>query len=284
MSAEQQPRESLEAILQVERRGEDLFCAELEDFHGQALGGDVLARAALAARAFRDSEHDGVELCTLHGSFISTPPPATPLELRVHKLPGGCDIERYSIRVTEPREQRALCEVQALFAPLKEGVAFQDSEAPKGIPEPEELPTTLETARAEGWEDYASGPVEFRRAGPLWSDSPAGDRQSHVSWMKPRAEAPRDPAGRMAALVLLSEFYSHWGFERRIGPGFSNADYARLDHMLYVHRLATWDDWWLLEATCEISSGGRALAQRRLFTRSGELVASTVNHALVYTR
>ena len=50
MTTLDQPRESLDAILQVERREEDLFGAELEDFQGEPLGGDALARAALAAR------------------------------------------------------------------------------------------------------------------------------------------------------------------------------------------------------------------------------------------
>jgi acyl-CoA thioesterase-2 len=87
----------------------------------------------------------------------------------------------------------------------------------------------------------------------------------------------------MAALVFLADFYSQWPFERRIGRGFAQGSFRTLDHALWVHRSARWNDWWLLESKSEVAHAGRALSQRRIFTREGVLLASSAQAALVAT-
>ena len=44
-----------------------------------------------------------------------------------------------------------------------------------------------------------------------------------------------------------------------------------------------WDDWWLLETISQAAHAGRALSRRRIFTRDGRLVASSVEAARVAT-
>jgi acyl-CoA thioesterase-2 len=175
-----------------------------------------------------------------------------------------------------------LCQVTAGFAPATPGIAYQDAAPAAGLPAPESLPSTHAQARAEGWSSYANGPLEFRRAHPrVWPD-PQGDHAGgHVEWLRPRTALPDDPRLQMAALVFLGDFYSHWPFERRIGPGFAQDRFRPLDFSLAVHRPPRWDDWWLLESTSEIAHGGCALARRRIFTRDGALLASAAQTALV---
>ena len=56
-----------------------------------------------------------------------------------------------------------------------------------------------------------------------------------------------------------------------------------LDQALQVHHHEPWSDWWLLEARNQIAGGGCALSTRRLYTRSGRLLASASSHALIAT-
>jgi acyl-CoA thioesterase-2 len=99
--------------------------------------------------------------------------------------------------------------------------------------------------------------------------------------MRPRAPLGDDPRLQMAALVFLADFYSHWPFERRIGAAFANDRFRPLDHALWVHRPARWDDWWLMETISEVAHAGRGLSRRRIFTRDGSLIASAAQEALV---
>jgi acyl-CoA thioesterase-2 len=152
-----------------------------------------------------------------------------------------------------------------------------------GLPAPEKLRSTLEQARAEGWpEDYARGPIEFRRVRPSsWPDAPADEPVAHIEWVKPREALPDDPRLHSAALVFLADFYSHWEFERRVGRKFAYDRFRPLDHALWVHRLLRWDDWWLMKATTDVSHAGRALSRREIYTRDGVLVASTAREASI---
>ena len=266
------PRESLAAILAVERIREGEFTARLEDFFGSSLGGDALARAALAAA----ESCEGKELHALHASFLRPIPPSAPLTLLVERL---ADDGPVACRQVCIRDRDLLCQVTARFGLPGDGPSYQDVRLDSLWTQPEELPSTIEQARAEGWADYARGPIEFRRFGS-WPRRPE-ESYSHVEWMRPRMPLPNDPRIHMAALVFLSDFYSQWACERRIGPTFAHDRFRPLDQTLWIHRSIRWDDWLLLKAVSEIGHAGRALARREIYTRDGQLVASAAQEAYV---
>jgi len=269
------PRESLAAILSIERHRDNEFTAQLEDFFGSALDSDALARATLAAA----ETCAAMELHSLHAQFVRPPPPAVPLTLRVESVEGGEGRARRHVRILGDGQ---LCHVVVSFAAASDGPSYQDLALDAHLPPPEQLPSTLEQAQAEGWADYARGPIEFRRVGS-WPRRP-GESYAHIEWVRPRVPLPDDARLHMAAVVFLSGFYSHWAFERRIGTSFAYDRHVPLDHTLWVHRSLRWNDWWLLKATSEVCHGGRALARREIYTGDGQLVASVVQAALVASR
>jgi acyl-CoA thioesterase II len=59
---------------------------------------------------------------------------------------------------------------------------------------------------------------------------------------------------------------------------------ASLDHAIWFHRSFRVDDWLLYAQDSPSSGGGRAFCRGTLFTRSGELVASTTQEGLVRER
>lgn len=273
MSNESSPRESLASILSVERVRDGEYVARLEGFWGASSGGDALARAVLAAA----EGCEGTQLHSLHASFLRPAPPAVPLRLLVERLGDERGLARRQVRLLD---DRLLCQVVASFAAAHDGLGYQDVAPGTDLPAPERLASTVEQARAEGWPvEYARGPIEFRRVGS-WPRAPH-ESYAHVEWVRPRAPLPDDPLAQAAALVFLAGFYAHWEFERRIGDKFAYDRFASLDHALWVHRAPSWDDWWLLEAQSEVAGSGRALSRRRIYTRQGLLVASSVQEAQV---
>lgn len=245
--------------------------ASLGDFWGGSLAADAAARMALAAEA----ACPGQVLRSLRFDPLAPAPPARALRVATRVL----------------RQQPALCEVSLedeaplaravvrLSAPSS-GLSHSDGTPPADLPDPETLPSTLECARSEGWEDYAAGPLEFRRIGPLWPDPEGRAPTPHMSWMKPRGDGAVSRQ-RAAAVVFLGLFYPHWGFERRLGEKFDQGGFALLGATVWLHGLPSFDDWWLLRDHHEVAADGLGLTRRRLFTRDGTLAAEATLEARV---
>ena len=59
---------------------------------------------------------------------------------------------------------------------------------------------------------------------------------------------------------------------------------ATIDHAMWFHREFRFDDWLLYAVDSPSASGGRGLVRGQFFTRSGKLVASTVQEGVVRRR
>ena len=267
------PREALGEWMKIRSAGRGGYEAVLEDHFGEAHAADLLARCVLAVL----SDAHGGALASLHVDWLAPALPATAVMLHVARL--EADAARSEVRVSAAAP---LCRATAEITGSGGGPAYQDAAVPPGLPPPESLPSTLETARKEGWpEAYAAGPVEFRRVGPLRPDRGRGESSDLVSWLALRAPLPDDPALAQAALVFLAAFYPHWEFERRLGERFDAPSFALRSHTLWLHRAVRPEGWLLLRAGSRICAGGRALGARELFARDGTLLASVASEARV---
>ena len=264
------PGGDLACMLRIERSGGSEFTATLENYFGGAQQYDLLARAALAA-----SETSGeLPLVHLQATYLRPAPCSVPLRLTVESVDDGPGRALRRVRVAG---EALFAEVTAGFASAGTGPDYEPR-IPDGLPKPEDLPSTLEVAKREGWAEYAAGPIEFRRVNATWPPPPEERLAPHREWLRPRVPLPPDPRLHAAALAFASQFYSQWEFEWRTGPGFAHDRFAILDHSVWLHGPARWDDWLLVDASCDVSRGGRALGHRRLFARDGRLLAS-VTHA-----
>lgn len=268
------PGDSLASMLEVEKTGAGEFTASLEDFWGASLGCDALARATLAA----SQTCPGLELHSLHAAFIAPAPPSTPLALRVERLADGGDLARRRVLVSEGA--RPLCDVSLLFGAPRAGLGYQSASLETDLADPDTLPSTAERAKAEGWAEYANGPIEFRRDGPAWPWPEPSPRQVslHREWIRPRRPLSHDREAQTAALVFAADFYSHWTASDRLGARFNPGVFAALDCAVWVHRRVPWDGWWLLRASSEVGHAGRMLTRREIYARDGNLLASAVLH------
>jgi len=272
------PREALDDWMRTRRRGRGAHEAVLESHFGEAQCGDLLARCALAALA----ESGGGEIGSLHADWLAPAPPGVPVALQVAPLGTGSAASGSSeVRASAADTLLARVTIR-LRDEAARGPSDRDARLPQSLPEPDSLPRTVEYARKEGWpEAYATGPVEFRRVGPLRPNREAGDSFDHVTWLSLRGGAPTDPARAQAALVFLACFYAHWEFERRLGERFVYERFALRAHDVQVHRAARPEGWLLLRASSRIAAGSRALGARELFAQDGTLLASVASEALV---
>jgi acyl-CoA thioesterase-2 len=270
------PCGDLARMLRVERKAEGEFTATLENYFGGAQQYDLLARAALAA-----SETSGkLALVHLHATYLRPPPCSVPLRFSVESVDDG---PSHALRRVRVAGDALFAEVTASFVSAGSGPDYGPG-MPDRIPNAEDLPSTLEVAKREGWAEYAAGPIEFRRVNSVWPPPPEERLLAHREWLRPRIPLPPDSRVHAAALAFASQFYSQWEFEWRTGPGFAHDRFTILDHSVWIHEPVRWDDWLLLDAICDVSRGGRALGHRRLFARDGRLLASVTHAGLVAIR
>lgn len=263
-----------EDYLRLETTGEDVFTGTLESHGGAAFGGETFGLATLAATKTCPDR----PVNSLHIHFLRPTPGDTPVEFRVERTRTGRRVAHRRVEVR--RGDRVCALVVASFAAPAEG-AVDFETAPFSPPaEPETLPTEAEIARQEGWDDYWQEVTDWRWPSAPWN-TPAGTESQYQGWVRPTEKMPADPGLRAAALAYLSDFHSHLPVARVLGGSFEPVGYSSLDIVVWIHRDVVWDDYWLLTSIADVAHGGRATTRRSLHDRTGRLVATMMQEALI---
>jgi len=102
-------------------------------------------------------------------------------------------------------------------------------------------------------------------------------------WMRMRAPMPDDPRLHRAALAYLSDMTIQESILRRHGLTWSTPGLkvASLDHAMWWHRFGRVDEWMLYVQEAPNARGGRGLAQGRIYSRDGELLATVAQEIMV---
>ncbi|GAA1340453.1 hypothetical protein GCM10009611_10430 [Arthrobacter roseus] len=159
---------------------------------------------------------------------------------------------------------------------------------PQGMPDPESLPSTAEllgkfdhpVARAWAFER----PFDIRHITPaLYVQSKGKPTATNAVWMKTTAPMPADQSLHRAALAFASDYTLLEPILRRHGmswvaPGMS---VASLDHAMWWHRPVRVDEWLLYVQQSPSASGARGLAQGRIYSQDGLLVASVAQEGMI---
>ncbi|WP_084511163.1 acyl-CoA thioesterase [Nocardia lijiangensis] len=252
-----------------------------EKVWSRTFGGQLVAQAIIAAgRTVGDRPVHAV-----NAHFVRGGDPKKPIEYRVDRHRDG--------RSFANRTVTAVQDDQELFVML---AAFQDwgkgLEHAHPLPEvtdPEQLPRIEESF--EGLEDKlemfvnAPHPIDMRYTNdPAWILKGTGERLNHNRvWMRADGTLPDDPLIHVATLgyssdttVLDSIITTHglsWGLDRIIA--------ATVNHSIWFHRPFRFDDWALYATESPVAAGSRGLATGRFYSRSGELLATTVQEGVI---
>jgi len=265
------------------RTSEDIFTGPSQWMPlGRVFGGQVLAQSIVAATR-TVSEDRGIH--SMHGYFLRPGDVNLPITFSVDRIHDG---RSFSTRRTQAYQNGLpILSMIASFQDEDEGLEHQVT-MPEGLPEPESLPSSadsLEDVRHPVAQYWASQrPFDMRHVTSPVYLSVEGDHVAHQAvWFRAIGELPDDPALHRAALAYASDYTIMESIMRRHGVAWANPGLkaASLDHAMWWHRPARVDEWLLYTQESPSASGGRGLAQGRIYSRDGRLVASVAQEAMV---
>jgi acyl-CoA thioesterase II len=281
--------DELVVLLGLERLEENLFRGQSQDLGwGTVFGGQVLGQALSAAVQTVPLER---HVHSMNAYFLRPGDVAKPIVYDVDRIRDGSSFT--TRRVVAIQNGHAIFNLAASFQIEESGVTHQDV-IPE-VPPPESLPT--EDEQRKKWVDRLPAhfreralrprPFEMRFVEPVddpFAPEPAPPRR-HV-WLKSNGTLPDLPALHCYLLAYMSD---HAFLGTALLPhGLSwltgQLQVASLDHCMWFHRRFRVDDWLLYAMDSPSSGGARGLVRGRIFTRDGQLAASTAQEGLIRER
>jgi acyl-CoA thioesterase II len=253
---------------------------------GRVFGGQVMAQALVAAQRTVDEQRTAH---SVHGYFILPGDLDAPMVYFVDRLRDGGSFS--TRRVTAIQHGQAVFNMSASFHRQEEGIEHQ---APMpDLPGPEDLPSELDLIRAAAHripEPLRSlltqdRPIDVRPVGIHPFDTEPREPVRHM-WLRAVGHMPDDVLSHQALLAYASDYGL---LAAAIQPhGLSIRDprlqAATLDHAIWFHRPCRIDDWLLYTMDSPAAAGARGFARGSVYTRDGQLVASTAQEGLLRVR
>lgn len=284
-----QALDDLVRIVSVEALGEDRFrgVGSVDDGVDATFGGHLLGQATAAALATVDPDRS---LHSLHGYFLRAGRPGEAFNLGVDRVRDGRSFSSRRVTVTQS-DDKPQFELLASFATSEDGpvlAATPPSDLDR-LPSPETLPTHRELMAdqdplplPEAWalRDYG---LDIRTINAPWCPAgPSADGGIRL-WVKADGLLPDDPHLQTAIMAYQSDesladniaipWGATWG-----SPGVV---FVSLDHAMWFHRPVDLNDWLLVDQRPVTVGHGRGLATAEVWNRSGELVVSFTQEALL---
>ncbi|WP_040807337.1 acyl-CoA thioesterase [Nocardia concava] len=270
-------------LLDLEENGPDIFLGHHpEKVWSRTFGGQLVAQAIIAAGRTVGPERP---IHAVNAHFVRGGDPKAPIEYHVDRHRDGRSIANRT--VTAYQDGQELFVMLAAFQDwgkgLEHGAPLPD------VPGPEDLPRVEESF--VGMEDKlqmfinAPHPIEMRYTNdPAWILKGKGESLEYNRvWMRTDGALPDDPLIHVAALayssdttVLDSIVTTHglsWGWDRIIA--------ATVNHSIWFHRPFRFDDWALYATESPVAAGSRGLARGHFYSRTGELLATTVQEGVI---
>ncbi len=274
--------------LELERLELDLFRGRSPDdgwqrvFGGQVVGQALRAAAHTVEARFAHS---------LHAYFMRPGDPKIPIIYEVERTRNGRSFS--TRRVIAIQHGKVIFTMSCSFHMEEPGFAHQ-IDMPK-VPDPDDLPSEneiLETyidkmppqirAYWKGERAIEVRPIDFSRY-----LSPEKAAPVQHAWLRPTGALPKgspdDLAVHQCAIAFATDIalldtalvpHGRTIFDPRLAL-------ASIDHALWFHKPARFDDWLLYSTDSPVTSGARGFTRGSLFTRSGELIASSAQEGLI---
>ena len=268
------PADPLDLIgqLELERIELNLFRAwGPQDHGGHFFGGHVIAQALMAAY-----ETVPTRVChSLHAYFIRPGRTDIPVLYEVDRARDGGTFTTRRVIAIQNGEQ--IFNLAASFQEPSEGLDHQ-FEAP-AAPGPEtikEEPNWRGTVR----------PIDIRWPDPR-DPSDTRKRPPHKQvWMRAKAAIGEDFRLHQALLAYASDMAFMETALRVHGITWQTQGLqsASLDHAMWFHRPANFNDWVLFDQDSPSTSQGRGLVRGGMYSKEGALVASVAQECLMRIR
>ncbi len=262
--------------LDLDQQDESLFIGYPGKGEGSLFGGMVAAQSVMAAGR---TVHER-SLHSLHGYFLRPGRHDVAIQFSVDRIREGRTFSTRSVVARQDGE--AIFNLSADFTRPEEGISHQDPMP--DAPEPGELPD-WEDLRAQlmggGAQRRADGPVEVRVCDPDSTEPGVKLPARRRVWMRPRGRLPEDPLVHSAMLVFASDRTLLRTAARPHGATWRLRIGASLDHAVWLHHPAHFDDWVLFVSESPVAHAARALLLGAMYRRDGVRIASVAQEGLL---
>lgn len=275
-------------LLALERLEHNLFRGQSQDLGwGTVFGGQVLGQALSAAV---QTVNDERLVHSLHAYFLRPGLTTKPIVYDVERIRDGKSFA--TRRVVAVQDGRPIFHLGASFQVQEDGFSHQ-AQMPQ-VTAPEELEN-----EAQLWQKVlpripeafhhkirADRPIELRPVAPVDPLQPEVAEPRHQVWVKAAASLPDTPALHQYLLAYCSDFSFMTTSLRPHAATWLHPkmQVASIDHVMWFHRPFRMDEWLLHDIDSPSASGSRGLVRGSIYTRSGELVASTAQEGLIRRR
>jgi len=274
----------LEELIAVERIDTNQFRSKQQqaNFNGAIFGGQVISQALLAcSETIADVDRSAH---SLHSYFLRSGDPKKPV---IYKIDAVRDGRSFSFRqVYALQNDQIIFSMGASFHISEDGFEHQDKLPESAL----KLLDDYELARSKGTLSdgrFAYGNFEVQPTfQQLIKQHEKTKPSSSGYWFRATDKIPEKISYQKAALAYISD----------LGPTATIAaphDYkfaselqvASLDHAVWFHSNSlNLNDWHYYSISSNRSKGARGLARTSIFTKEGELVASSSQEGLVRIR
>jgi acyl-CoA thioesterase II len=279
--------EQLLSILDIEQLEVNLFRGLSPQVGWQRVfGGQVIGQALVAA----NRTVNGRMAHSLHAYFLRAGDPSVPIIYEVDRIRDGGSFS--TRRVVAIQHGHAIFSMAASFHKVEPGLEHQMPMP--SVPKPESLPSEVELKAClidrvppqvkAYWE--RERPIEIRPVDLSRYLSPGNHAPTQQVWLRATGSLGDDLSLHQCVLAYASDFtlldtalIAHGRFV--FDPSLM---LASLDHAIWFHRTFRADEWLLYVQDSPSSGASRAFCRGTLFTREGELVASTAQEGLVRLR
>jgi acyl-CoA thioesterase-2 len=256
--------------------GADAFEGDTGRGDGALFGGMVAAQAVVAA----GRTVDGRDLHSLHGYFLRPGRHEVPIRFSVERVREGRTFSTRSVVARQLGE--AIFTLVAEFTRVEEGIAHQEpmpgAPPPDGLPDWEDLRARL---LGPGTPRRPDGAVEVRVCDPDSLEPGVRLPARRRVWLRPRGTLPEDPLLHAAVLVFASDRTLLRTAARPHGATWRLRVGASLDHAVWLHRPARFDDWVLYVSESPVAHAARALLLGAMYRRDGVRIASVAQEGLL---
>ncbi len=282
---EKQPNDltrELVALMELSPVAEQVFRGESRNIVGRRVfGGQMLGQALAAA----GRTVDGYEPHTLKADFMAPGDASAAIDYTVERV---SDRRRFAKRRVLARQgDRVLGDISISFQVPETSVEHQC--AMPTVPDPEQLPGEREATRRLLADEPISDNfraallrrqlMDIRPVDPVHPLHPPKQAPASAVWLRAHDPLP-DDAWLHHALLAYASDYGVLGVALR-PHGLSFVDRglqaASLDHALWFHRPARFDEWLLLATDSPVVAGGRGFVRGQM----GALVASLAQEVLI---
>lgn len=279
-------------LLVLERLDVDLYRGRQPETTRQRVFGGQVAAQAVAAAALSCETGEGAApmvMHSMHSYFLRPGDVDVPIIYDVERIRDGRSFA--TRRVMARQHGKPIYYLTANFQAPEEGLEHQDR-MPDVI-SPEDGVPVADLARQAGreaieeWQrEWAALDVRYVGTSALGLE-PDPDHPARAQlWLRVAGDLDDDPLTHLSAfayasdLTLLGAALTPHG----IHINSPRMQAASLDHTIWFHRPFRADQWFFYDQVSPVAVGGRGLATARVFTRSGELVASVAQEGLIRRR